>query len=55
MRLEARNIGVGRLADSIQRSHLGLSTSHTAVRSSLSAEYQAYLTRLDAWFECVVD
>jgi hypothetical protein len=39
MRLEARNIGARRLADSIQRSDVGLRTKHTAVRSSLSAEY----------------
>jgi hypothetical protein len=45
MRLKARDIGVGRFADSIQRSHVGLRTKHTAVRSSLSAEYGVHCQR----------
>jgi hypothetical protein len=43
------------LTDAIPRNQVGLRKGHTAVRSSLSPEFQTYLLKLDGWFDYVVE
>jgi hypothetical protein len=43
------------LTNTITRTQVGLRKGHTAVRSSLSPEFQTYLSSLDEWFDYVVE